>query len=653
MVVETITTAAAIPRPTELLPGRPDAIVDLQTDEGAALVGGEWRYSDARVEEIDFVAVGTDGDPDPLGPGTKPNRTHDVVPHAEAADFDDSGWETLAPADTMRRLGNGRGSFNWYRIDVTLPEEVGDLATAGATVVFEVVIDDYAEVWVNGELPLVLGDTGGRVVGGFNAPNRVVLTRDARPGDRFQIAVFGINGPISTSPRNYIWMRSATLDLYAGDRAAAVERAAYELAELDPRIEEIVPRDAVLERVAGGFEFTEGPVWHDGALLFSSPNTNAIYRLVPGEGVSVFRPKSGYTGTDIGRFHQPGSNGLTFGPDGRLTICQHGNRRVIRVNPHGDTTVIADGYGGSRLNSPNDLVYRSDGTLYFTDPPFGLPGVFDDPAKELPFSGVFGVRDGEVFLVTDELEGPNGLAFSPDERFLYVGNWDLGRKVVMRYEIEPDGAASSATVLCDLTAEHGDAGLLRARPRRTRARGPAGRGPPVARPRRRRAARRAPRAGRGRLRVHGGAGLEPRGGAAVLVAEHERDLPVEPGRHRRGVPPEERLRRARHRPLPPAGVQRADVRPGRAPDRLPARQPPRRAGRAARERDRRRRRLRRPAAELAQRRRVPLRRLRVLHRPAVRAAGRLRRPRQGASVLRRVLRARRRGHARHRRARGS
>ena len=105
----------------------------------------------------------------------------------------------------------------------------------------------------------------------------------------------------------------------------------------------------------------------------------------------MFRPKSGYTGVDIGRYHQPGSNGLTLRPDGLLTICQHGNRRVIRVNPHGDITVLADRYEGKRLNSPNDLVYRSDGTLFFTDPPFGLPGVFDDPEKELPFSGVFRV----------------------------------------------------------------------------------------------------------------------------------------------------------------------------------------------------------------------------------------------------------------------
>ena len=167
----------------------------------------------------------------------------------------------------------------------------------------------------------------------------------------------------------------------------------------------------------------------------------------------MFRPKSGYSGVDIGRYHQPGSNGLAFSPDGLLTICQHGNRRLVRVNPHGDVSVLADRYEGRRLNSPNDLVYASDGTLYFTDPPFGLPGGFDDPGKELPFSGVFAVRDAEVRLVTDELTGPNGIALSPDERYLYVGNWDPKRKVVMRYDL---AAGESGEVLCDLTGEPGE-----------------------------------------------------------------------------------------------------------------------------------------------------------------------------------------------------
>jgi gluconolactonase len=422
------------PGPPELLPGRPDAIVDLQTEDGVALVGGQWRYSDARVEEVEFVELGSLSDP--LGPGTVPNRTFDVVPHAEAVDFDDSSWTALAPADTMRRLANGRVCFNWYRIAVTLPDRIGDVDVTGSTVVFEVVIDDYAEVWVNGSMPHALGDTGGPVVAGFNAPNRVVLTPDARPGDRFAIAVFGINGPISAAPANYIWMRTATLDLYEG-----------------------APPRADLEVVAEGFEFTEGPVWSpDGALLFSSPNTNSIYRLDPSlRKVTLFRPKSGYSGTDVGRYIQPGSNGLTFDPQGRLVICQHGNRRVLRVNPHGDTTVIADAFEGRLLNSPNDVVCRSDGSVWFTDPPFGRPGMADDPDRELDFSGVFRVSpDGDVALIDDALEGPNGIAFSPDERTLYVGNWDPAAKVVVRYELSEAGDVLDRAVLFDMTDAPGE-----------------------------------------------------------------------------------------------------------------------------------------------------------------------------------------------------
>jgi gluconolactonase len=457
---ETLVSAARVPGPPELLPGRPDAIVDLQTNEGTALVAAEWRYADAEITAIDFVEVGAADDP--LGPGDVPNRTYDVVPHAEGVDFDDSGWRVLAPEETMLRLGNGRVSFNWYRIEVTIPDRVGDLDPTGSTVVFEVVVDDYAEVWVDGELPHQLGLTGGQVVGGFNTPNRVLLTRDARPGQRFQIAVFGINAPISTSPENYIWMRTAALDFYTAERAASAEPVELRVERDSADLDAILPADASLERVAGGFEFTEGPVWSpDGALLFSSPNTNAIYRLDPEAGrVTVFRAKSGYTGADIGRYTQPGSNGLSFDPQGRLLACQHGNRRVIRVNPHGDITVLADAFEGRRLNSPNDLVCRSDGTLYFTDPPFGLPGMFDDPDRELPFSGVFMARDGAVELITGELEGPNGLAFSPDERHLYVGNWDPDRKWVMRYEIGAGGAAvGEGELLHDLTDAPGEAAI--------------------------------------------------------------------------------------------------------------------------------------------------------------------------------------------------
>jgi gluconolactonase len=249
--------------------------------------------------------------------------------------------------------------------------------------------------------------------------------------------VLGINGPISASPSNYIWMRTATLDFYDGERARVGE-----------------PVAPGVERIATGFEFTEGPLWMPGAgLLFSSPNTNAIYRWSPDGQVTVFRSKSGYTGTDIGRYHQPGSNGLALSPDGLLTMCQHGNRQVLRVNPHGDTTVLASHYRGHRLNSPNDLVYSSDGTLYFTDPPFGLP---DDSERELDFAGVFQLRDGELTVVDDSLEGPNGVALSPDERFLYVGNWDAARKVVVRYPLDADAGAGPGEVLFDMTDAPGE-----------------------------------------------------------------------------------------------------------------------------------------------------------------------------------------------------
>ena len=447
------TLTANLPRPPQLLPGRPTAVVDLQTEEGAASVGATWRYSDARIEEIDFVEVGSAADP--LGPGDRPNRTFDVRPHAGGADFDDSSWRTLRPEETQLRLANGRVCFNWYRLTVTVPERLGDLDPTGCTVVFEVVVDDYAEVWVDGRLPAALGDGGGHVVSGFNAPNRVVLTHAAQPGQTFHLAVFGCNGPISAAPRNYIWLRNATLDFFTAPAAAAVEPAPYTVSRADAGLDEVLAPGRTLERVAGGFEFTEGPVWSpDGALLFSSPNTNQIYRWTPGV-VSVFRSHSGYSGVDINRYHQPGSNGLTFDPQGRLTLCQHGNRQVIRIEPHGNVTVLADRYDGKRLNSPNDLVYRSDGTLYFTDPPFGLPETFEDPKKELPFSGVYLVRDGVVSLVTDALTGPNGLAFSPDERHLYVGDWDEQHKVVMRYDVAADGSVSNGIVFFDMTRAEG------------------------------------------------------------------------------------------------------------------------------------------------------------------------------------------------------
>jgi len=433
--------------------GRPDATIDLRTREGAQITQGKWRYNDVKIVEVDSKGPGPD-----LKPSGASVRTYDYTPHAGTAGFDDSQWPVIDPTTLDTRRGNGKVSFNWYRIKVTLPENVGNLVVAGSTVSFEIVIDDYAEIWVNGTLSPVLGQSGGSVVKGWNAPNKVILTHSAQPGQQFEIAVFAYNGPISRSPENFIWVKSATLDFYKPGRGTGIEQVETKIQREVPALDAIIAPDAKIEKLAGGFLFTEGPVWvrDGGYLLFSDPNNNLIYRWSEGDGVSVYRTHSGYTGMNIGEYGQPGSNGLTLDSQGRLTINEHGNRRVTRLEKNGQLTVLADRYQGKRLNSPNDLVYRSDGALYFTDPPFGLPKFFADPRKELPYSGVFCLINGELKLVSTDLTGPNGLAFSPDEKYLYVDDWDEKRKVIMRYDVHPDGTLSNGQVFFDATSEPGE-----------------------------------------------------------------------------------------------------------------------------------------------------------------------------------------------------
>ena len=434
---------------------RPDAIVDLRTRAGTELVQGVWRFHEAQ------VVPGTNRAPGPdLRPSGTPVKTLDLEPRAGVAAFDDSGWERIDPPALEARRGNGKVSFAWYRLTLTVPQRIGPVPVDGSTLVFEVVVDDYAEIWVDGKLPTVLGQSGGGVVRGFNAPSRVVLSRNAQPGQTFRVAVFAMNGPVSAVPTNFLWFRSATLDVYRSPAVSRLPAPAFSVDRKDPALDVVVPLGARPEELATGFGFTEGPVWSpDGDLLFSDPNENTLYRWTRDGQVSVFRTKSGYAGVDISEFKQPGSNGLTFDPQGRLTVCQHGERRVIRIEPTGAITVLADRYQGKRLNSPNDLVYKKDGALYFTDPPFGLPKFFDDPRKELSFSGVYRVKDGQVTLVAKDLSGPNGVAFSPDEKFLYVTNWDERKKVVMRYPVKADGTLTAGSVFFDMTSAPGEEAL--------------------------------------------------------------------------------------------------------------------------------------------------------------------------------------------------
>lgn len=426
--------------------GSPDVIVDLRRNETAALVSAEWSTQPFVLQPAEFPMAGDD-----LKPSGPTGTTHAVAPLAD--------WQRIDADSLERRRSAGRFSGAWYRLAFTLPKTLGALDVAGSTVVLEIVVDDYAEVRVEGKLPLVLGGTGGTIAG-WNAPQRVVLSRNARAGDQFLVEILAHNGPLSSPPENYVWFRSATLDLYATARGRSVEAASFAIEDAEPELASIVSPNAKLERIATGFTFTEGPcVLPDGSIVFSDPNRNTLFRWSEDEGVTVYRAKSGYSGIDVGRYRQPGSNGLALDPEGRLTICEHGNRRVTRLEKNGVLTVLADSYDGKRLNSPNDLVYRKDGALFFTDPPFGLPGFHDDPSRELPHFGVYAWKNGELTLLVDDLRGPNGLDLSPDEKYLYVANWDEAKKIVTRHAVNADLSVGESIVFADLTKEPGDEAL--------------------------------------------------------------------------------------------------------------------------------------------------------------------------------------------------
>jgi gluconolactonase len=237
---------------------------------------------------------------------------------------------------------------------------------------------------------------------------------------------------------------------------------------VDPASSHIIPAGAKLERVATSFTWVEGPVWVDGSLFFADIPSNSIRRWTPGKGVSIFLQPSGYQGSAPYGGREPGSNGMTLDPLGRLTVAGHAQRDIFRfesLNPEGVQTVLADRYQGKRLNSPNDLVYRSDGSVYFTDPPYGLRKQNDsDPEKELQVNGVYRIPGAaaqkpgatpsraDLQQLISDLSRPNGIAFSPGEKFLYVDSTEP-KKIWMRYRVLPDGSLTDAKLLYDATAD--------------------------------------------------------------------------------------------------------------------------------------------------------------------------------------------------------
>lgn len=236
---------------------------------------------------------------------------------------------------------------------------------------------------------------------------------------------------------------------------------------LDPALAAVIRPGAEIEILAEGFDWTEGPLWVPQLqkVLFVDIPPNNIHSWSETDSLQLYLNPSGYTGTTP-RGGEVGANGMTLDGEGRLILCQHGDRRLARMeapldNPQPTFTTIADSYEGKRLNSPNDVVMHSDGSFYFTDPPYGLEKNMDDPAKELPFQGVYRVRaPGQLQLLTKELSRPNGIAFSPDEKTLYVANSDPQRAIWMAYPVQNDGTIGAGRLFYDATSLVGqDKGL--------------------------------------------------------------------------------------------------------------------------------------------------------------------------------------------------
>lgn len=244
-----------------------------------------------------------------------------------------------------------------------------------------------------------------------------------------------------------------TAALQADDRPIISYDSPYpqfgEVERLDPALDELLAPTATMQKLAEGFNWSEGPAWDliNGKLYFSDVPENIAFQWKQGAGVSIFLSPSGFTG-EVYNGYEPGSNGLTFDLNGNLVICQHGDRRVVRLNKgrRGYTTLV-DNYEGKRFNSPNDVCFDSEGNFYFTDPPYGMTPA---TVRELDYHGVYKVTpSGEITLLTAELARPNGIALSPDDKTLYVTSTDGSLPVVMAYPIQDNGTLGEGSIFWD------------------------------------------------------------------------------------------------------------------------------------------------------------------------------------------------------------
>jgi gluconolactonase len=244
------------------------------------------------------------------------------------------------------------------------------------------------------------------------------------------------------------------------------EKTLGSVERIDPALDAIVDKDAQVEIIAEGFEWSEGPLWlkNQNMLIFSDVPKNIVYKWTEGKAAEAYLTPSGYTGDNSPYSGEEGSNGLFLSNDGKLVLCQHGDRKVSMMDapldaPAAKFSPLADNYQGLKLNSPNDGTFNSKGDLFFTDPPYGLPKQAEDSTKEIPFQGVYRVSNHQIVLLTDSVTRPNGIALFPGEKTLIVANSDPAKAVWYTFDLSENDSITGGRVFYDATQSTNEKGL--------------------------------------------------------------------------------------------------------------------------------------------------------------------------------------------------